>query len=362
MRRCISRAPAARTMRHDLARGGAAHDRVVDRARPACPRSTLAHRVQLDLHAEGADRLLGLDEGAAHVVVADQPPLEGQAALLRVAERRAHAAVGHRHHDVGVGAGASRASCLPERQPRGRARCARRPGCRVARSRRARRRTGCGGSGGKRLEGAQPVARRRRTSSPGSTSRTYSASIRSRAQVSEQTIVARRRAGRSPAAGSPTGRGPPPGVSGVRNSSEKAPITFGEAGGDGVLETLAVAASVQVEDHLGVRGGLEDRAGGLELLPQQPGVDEVAVVAQGDGPRWQSIRIGWALAGDGVAGGRVAHVAHGPIARQLAERLVGEDVVDEAHALFEPQLRRRRWRRSRPTPGRGAAARRGRGR
>ena len=37
----------------------------------------------LELDAELADALLGLDEGAADVVVADDAELEGDAALLR---------------------------------------------------------------------------------------------------------------------------------------------------------------------------------------------------------------------------------------------------------------------------------------
>ena len=50
----------------------AAHDRVVDE-HDALAFENAAHRVQLDAHAEVADRLLRLDEGAADVVVADEP-------------------------------------------------------------------------------------------------------------------------------------------------------------------------------------------------------------------------------------------------------------------------------------------------
>ena len=68
----------------DLARGRAAHDRVVDQ-HDALALDDLAHRVQLDLDAEVADRLLGLDERAPDVVVADEAEPEGDARLLRVA-------------------------------------------------------------------------------------------------------------------------------------------------------------------------------------------------------------------------------------------------------------------------------------
>ena len=62
----------------------------------------MAHRIQLELHAEVAHPLLRLDEGAAHVVVADQSKLDRDAALLREAHGRGHAGVGHRNNDVGV--------------------------------------------------------------------------------------------------------------------------------------------------------------------------------------------------------------------------------------------------------------------
>ncbi len=55
----------------------------------------------LQLDAEMADLVGGLDEGAADIVVADDAQLEGDARLLRIADRRRHAGVGHRDDDVG---------------------------------------------------------------------------------------------------------------------------------------------------------------------------------------------------------------------------------------------------------------------
>ena len=49
-----------------------------------------------------ADRIAGLDEGAADIVVADDAELEGDAGLLREADRRRRAGIGHRHDDVGL--------------------------------------------------------------------------------------------------------------------------------------------------------------------------------------------------------------------------------------------------------------------
>ena len=87
---------------HDLHAGGAAHDRIVDQ-HDALALDDGAVGVVLEAHAELADRLRRLDEGAADVMVADDAELERHAAGGGVAERRGHAGIGHRHDDVGVG-------------------------------------------------------------------------------------------------------------------------------------------------------------------------------------------------------------------------------------------------------------------
>src|SRR6266496_2015709 len=55
----------------DLAAGGAADNRIIDED-DALAIEHAAHRIQLELHAEIADALLGLDEGAPDVVAADK--------------------------------------------------------------------------------------------------------------------------------------------------------------------------------------------------------------------------------------------------------------------------------------------------
>jgi hypothetical protein len=88
----------------------------------------------------------------------------------------------------------------------------------------------------------------------------------------------------------------------------------------------------QVDDALGVAGGLEDRASGLEAGAQLVGVDQVAVV--GDGDRAARVveqeRLG--VAQLGAAGGRVAGVADGRAPGQAGQGLLVEDVGDQAHA------------------------------
>ena len=74
----------------DFAAGSAAHDGIVDQDDPLAFQQT-AHRIQLQLHSEVAHRLFWLDEGAAHVVIANQTKAEGNAALRRITHGRGHA-------------------------------------------------------------------------------------------------------------------------------------------------------------------------------------------------------------------------------------------------------------------------------
>ena len=86
---------------HNLLRGGAAHDRVVDE-HDALPGHNLPDRIQLHLHAEVADGLLRLDERPPDVVIADQSELERNAGFLRVAERGEEAGIGDGNDDIRV--------------------------------------------------------------------------------------------------------------------------------------------------------------------------------------------------------------------------------------------------------------------
>src|SRR5690606_19624776 len=84
---------------HDLAARGAADDRVIDDD-DAPAAQYVRDGAELQLDAEVADRLLGLDEGAADVVAADQAELEGDVGPLGVTEGRGDAGVRHRDDDV----------------------------------------------------------------------------------------------------------------------------------------------------------------------------------------------------------------------------------------------------------------------
>ena len=160
--------------------------------------------------------------------------------------------------------------------------------------------------------------------------------MRSRAQVSEATIVA-------PFEPAEHERPEAPRVArghqrlARQEDQRERPHHLVEARRDRVLQPLAVAARVEVEDDLGVGGGLEDRARRLELLAEDGGVHQVAVVADGDRAAVALDEVGLRVRGHGVAGGRVAHVADRPVAGERLEPALREHVVHEAHALLEAE-------------------------
>ena len=99
-----------------------------------------------------------------------------------------------------------------------------------------------------------------------------------------------------------------------------------------VDEAVALGARDEVEDHLGVRGGLHDRAVANELAAQGEPVGQIAVVAD---RKTATVELGEQrlhVAQDGFARGRIAHVAHRRHAGQALDHFAaGEVVADEAH-------------------------------
>ena len=185
MRKCTSLGAGVAHHLHDLERGGAAHDRVVDQHDALAVDHGAVGRV-LEAHAQVADRLRRLDEGAADIVVADDAELVGDARVLREADRRRHAGIRHRHDDVGLGRRFARELARPWSCAR-RRRCGRRRSNPAARNRCIRRCRAAPPSAGTACATARRPRRRSRTS-PFSTSRTYCAPMMSSAQVSEARI------------------------------------------------------------------------------------------------------------------------------------------------------------------------------
>ena len=85
----------------DLAAGGPAHDGIVDQDHPLAL-DERAVDVQLQPHAHVADLLRRLDEGAAHVLIADDPHAEGDAAFGGKADGGGGAAVGDGADQIGL--------------------------------------------------------------------------------------------------------------------------------------------------------------------------------------------------------------------------------------------------------------------
>ena len=115
----------------------------------------------------------------------------------------------------------------------------------------------------------------------------------------------------------------------AHDHERKGALDFPQRGED---VTLSVRVRHQVEDDLAIDGGLENGALLLQLVAHGGGVDQVAVVADGDLPARgigdERLRVGQ-IAG---AGGGVANVADGARAFQPVERVGREDLRDEAHA------------------------------
>ena len=86
---------------HDFAAGGAAHDGIIDENHAlALDHST--NGIQLQPHAEVTNGLLGLDEGAANIMIANQAHAEWDAGFGGIANRRRHTGIGHGHDHVRV--------------------------------------------------------------------------------------------------------------------------------------------------------------------------------------------------------------------------------------------------------------------
>ena len=87
---------------HDLHRRGSANHAVVDQHDPLAFDLPLIGAV-FQLHAELANALFRLDEGAADIVVANDAELERRSDFLRIADCRRHPGIRNGNDDVGVG-------------------------------------------------------------------------------------------------------------------------------------------------------------------------------------------------------------------------------------------------------------------
>ena len=101
---------------------------------------------------------------------------------------------------------------------------------------------------------------------------------------------------------------------------------------EAVDETVAAGARHQMQDHLGVGGRLHHRAVVHQLAAQRQAVGEIAVVADGEAAAVELGEQRLHVAQDGLAGGRIAHMADRRHAGQAVDHLAaGEGVADEPH-------------------------------
>ena len=101
---------------------------------------------------------------------------------------------------------------------------------------------------------------------------------------------------------------------------------------EAVDEPRLPRAGDQVEDHLGVRGRLEDRAVADQVAADRQEVGQVAVVGEGDAAAFQVGEHRLDVAEERAAGGGIAGVADGGAARQALDQVgAAEGVAHVAH-------------------------------
>src|SRR5215213_2110493 len=320
---------------HDLLRGRAAHDGVVNQD-DAATLYEVAHGVELEADAEGADGLPGLDEGAADVVVAHQPEAEVDAALGGVADGGGHARVGDGDDEVAVGRlldGEALAHLVARLVDR--AAVDHRVGARevdVLEDAEGARALGEREGGAKAVVvyddhlagldvadvlGADEVeGARLRGDDPSA----VEASERERAEAA-RVADGDERLGR-------------------QEEHREGAFRLAQNFGDGFEHGGGRGLRDAVEDDLGVGGRSEDGAVALEPLARLGGEGEVAVVADGDLPVRAGVdEEGLRLAYGDLARGRVARVADGRDAGEAVEPLLVEDLGDEPHGALLPEHR-----------------------
>src|SRR5216684_7076492 len=93
-----------------------------------------------------------------------------------------------------------------------------------------------------------------------------------------------------------------------------------------------------MDDDFGVAVGLEDGAAMLELAAPVGGVGEIAVVADGDFALVAIDHDGLSIQKGFVAGGGIAGVADGTVAREFREDAGDKDFFDFAHSAMDVEI------------------------
>ena len=100
----------------------------------------------------------------------------------------------------------------------------------------------------------------------------------------------------------------------------------------------ALGVRDELNDDLGVGGGLEVSAFAFQAGAHVAQIHQVAVVGDGDEALGGFDADGLGVEQRRVAGGGVAGVADGHLAGELGEHIIGEDFRDQAHAFDVGQM------------------------
>ena len=104
-----------------------------------------------------------------------------------------------------------------------------------------------------------------------------------------------------------------------------------ERGDHAVEQAAGVRGRHEVDDDLGIGRRLKQRAALDQFAAQRHGIRQVAVVGEREAAEAELGEQRLHVAHDRVAGGRIAHMPDGGMARQAADHLLaGEDVADVA--------------------------------
>ncbi len=93
----------------------------------------------------------------------------------------------------------------------------------------------------------------------------------------------------------------------------------------------------QMKDDLAIRGRLEDRALALEFVAQDAGVDQVAVMRDGELPAEAIDHEGLRILQRARAGGGIAGVADGARAFEAFQGVLPENLRDQAHVAMQQE-------------------------
>ena len=315
----------------DLGGRVASHDRVIDHDEAAAL-DNLLQRVELGPDALLADELGGLDEGPAHVAVLHQALAVGDPGRRRVAGSGRGCGLGHAHHQVRLDGRllgealahlvAGLVHALAEE-------------------------LGVGPGEVDELEDAQRRGGRSEPAGPES-ARVDDDQLAGLDLPDERRSDDVERAGlggkrvallQAPEHQRPQAVGVPGPEKGdrVHQDQREGSRQRREHLHDRLLGVLLAAVGDQGGDDVAVGGGVgpEGVRRPTRQLGQLPGVDQVAVVAEGDLEVAGGLVGGLGVLPEAGARRRVADVPDGDVARQRGELLLVEDLGDQAHVLVD---------------------------